>query len=353
VRKKKIMNTQSVFQTHSRTGRRVPHAGATWVAVCSLALAVFALPLAAGAQPARKIPRLCFLTFDQGTPQASRFNPFFQALRELNYAQGQTIFIDYLSADGRGGRFPALADECLRLKADIIVVTTTPAAQAAKNATRTIPIVMGPLGDPVGTKLVASLGRPGGNVTGLTLMASGLAAKRLELLKRFEPRISRVLVLSYLTDPIAAPQVKELEDAARSLGVRLLVQDIQGADDFAPAFDAGAKWGAEAVLTTAESIFVVQRQRVVDLAARYRLPGLYPYREMAEAGGLMWFGPNIGDSYKRAATYVDKLLKGAKPADLPVEQPTKFEFVINSKTAKTLGRTIPSALLVRADQVIE
>ena len=342
------MNTQSVLQPHSRT--RSP---ALRTALHFLAFAVFALPLVAEAQSAGKIPRLCFLTFDQGTPQASRFDPFFQRLRDLRYAEGTTISIDYLSADGRSDRFPALAAECLRLKADIIVVTTTPAAQAAKNATRSIPIVMGPLGDPVGTGVVASLGRPGGNVTGLTLMASGLAAKRLELLKRFDPRISRVLVLSYLTDPIAAPQVKELEDAARSLGVKLLVQDIRSGDDLPAAFDAGVKWGAEAVLTTAESIFVVQRQRVVELAAQHRLPGLYPYKEMAEAGGLMWFGPNIGDLYRRAATYVDKVLKGAKPADLPVEQPTKFEFVINSRTAKTLGRTIPQALLMSADQVIE
>ena len=318
-----------------------------------LAFVALALPLATEAQPTGKIPRLCFLTFDQGTPQSSRFNTFFQGLRDLRYVEGQTISIDYLSADGKGDRFPALAAECVRLKADIIVVTTTPAAKAAKNATRTIPIVMGPLGDPVSTELVASLGRPGGNVTGLTLMASGLAAKRLELLKQIEPRMSRVLVLSYLVDPIAAPQIKQLEDAARVLGVKLLVQDIRTPDDLPTAFDAGAKWGAKAVLTTAESIFVVHRKRVVELAAQHKLPGLYPYKEMVEAGGLMWFGPNIADLYRHAATYVDKILKGAKPADIPVQQPTKFELVINSTTAKALGRTIPQALLLQADQVIE
>ena len=359
----KVMNKYSVFKTQGHTGcvtlwRRVSdgvmYAAAHCFACTSFTVfAAFALPLAAQAQSAGKMPRLCFLTFDQGTQQASRFGPFFEGLRELNYVEGQTISINYLSADGRGDRFPALAAECLRLKADIIVVTTTPAALAAKNATRTVPIVMGPLGDPVGTALVASLGRPGGNVTGLTLMASGLAAKRLELLKQFEPRISKVLVLSYLTDPIAAPQVKELEEAARSLGVKLLVQDIRNAGELPAAFDAGSKWGADAVLTTAESLFVVHGKRVVELAAQHRLPGLYPYKEMAEAGGLMWFGPNIGDLYKRAATYVDKVLKGAKPADLPIEQPTRFEFVINSKPAKALGRTIPQALLLRADQVIE
>ena len=332
---------------------RMCHVGVMRLGALFLALVVFALPLATEGQPTGRIPRLCFLTFDPGTPQSSRFNPFFQGLRDLSYVDGQTISIDYLSADGRGERFPALAVECLRLKADIIVVTTTPAAQAAKNATRTIPIVMGPLGDPVGTGLVASLARPGGNVTGLTLMASGLAAKRLELLKEIVPRISRVLVLSYLVDPIAAPQVKELESAAHSLGVKLLVRDIRTADDLPAAFDAGARERAEGLLTTAESIFVIQRKRVVQLAAQHRLPGMYPYREMVEVGGLMSYGPNIADLYRRAATYVDKVLKGTKPADLPVEQPTKFEFVINSRTAKALGRTIPPVLLLRADQVIE
>ena len=318
----------------------------------TLAGGLLAGPLAAEGQPARKVPRLCFLTFDPGTPQSSRFAPFFQGLRDLGYVDGQTITIDYLSADGRGERFPALAADCLRLKADIVVVTTTPAAQAAKNATRTIPIVMIPLGDPVGTGLVASLARPGGNVTGLTFMASGIAAKRLGLLKEAVPRISRVLVLSYLVDPIAAPQVKELERAAHSLGVKLLVRDIQTADDLPAAFDAGAREGAEGVLATAESIFVAERTRVVQLAAQHRLPGMYPYRDVVDAGGLMAY-----DSYRplltRAAAYVVKILKGSKPADLPIEQPTKVELVINLKTAKALGLTIPQSLLQRADQVIE
>src|SRR5438093_1008227 len=191
---------------------RMRHVGVMRLGALFLALVVFALPLTTEAQPGR-IPRLCFLTFDPGTPQSSRFNPFFQSLRDLGYVDGQTISIDYLSAAGRGEQFPALAADCLRLKADIVVVTTTPAAQAAKNATRTIPLVMHSLGDPVATGLVASLARPGGNVTGTTLLASGLAAKRLALLKEIVPRLSRVLVLSYLVDPIAAPQVKELDSA--------------------------------------------------------------------------------------------------------------------------------------------
>jgi putative tryptophan/tyrosine transport system substrate-binding protein len=332
---------------------RMRHAGVMRLGAFSLALAVFALPLATEAQPARRIPRLCFLTFDPGTPQSSRFTPFFQGLGDLGYVDGQTIAIDYLSADGRGERFPALAADCLRLKVDIIVVTTTPAAQAAKNATRTIPIVMHSLGDPVATGLVASLARPGGNVTGTTLMASGLAAKRLGLLKEAVPRISRVLVLSYLVDPIAAPQVKELESAAHSLGITLLVHDIRTADDLPPAFEAGARERAEGILTTAESIFVAQRNRVVQLAAQHRLPGMYPYRLMVDAGGLMAYDSYTSDLQRRAATYVDRILKGAKPADLPVEQPTKFELIINLKTARALSLTIPPSLLLRADQTID
>ena len=314
---------------------------------------VLAMPLATEAQPARRIPRLCFLTFDPGTPQSSRFAPFFQALRDLGYVDGQTITIDYLSAEGRGERFPALAADCVRLKADIIVVTTTPATQAAESATRTIPIVMYGLGDPVATGLVASLARPGGNVTGVTQMSSGLAAKRLELLKEAVPRISRVLVLSYLVDPIAAPQVKELESAAHSLGVKLLVRDIRTADDLPAAFDAGARERAEGVLTTAESIFLAQRQRVIQLAAQHRLPGMYPYRPMVDAGGLMAYDSYTSSLQARTATYVDRILKGAKPSDLPVEQPTKFELLINLKTAKALGLTIPQSLLQRADEVIQ
>ena len=204
-----------------------------------------AWPLAARAQQSKNIPRLCFLTFDPGTLQSTRFDAFFQGLRDLGYVDGQTITIAYLSADGRGEQFPALATECLRLKADIIALSTTPAAQAAKNATRTIPIVMIALGDPVGTGLVESLAAPGGNVTGMSMMVPELATKRLELLKEAVPGISRVLVLSYLADPIAPLQVKALKEAARSLGVTLQIQDIRTADDLPAAFDAGARERAD------------------------------------------------------------------------------------------------------------
>ena len=318
-----------------------------------LVLLAFALPLATGAQSAAQIPRLCFLTFDPGTLHSSRFTPFFQGLRDLGWVDGQTITIDYLSADGRSERFPALAANCLRLGADIIVVTTTPAAQAAKSATRTIPIVMCALGDPVATGLVASLAQPGGNITGTTMMTTGTAAKRLSLLKEAVPGMSRVLVLSYLVDPIAAPQVKEMQRAADSLGVKLLVHEIRNADDIAVAFATGASEGAQGVLTTLESIFVAERKRVVELATQYKLPGLYHSRLVVEAGGLMAYDALTTALQVHTAAYVDKILKGAHPSDLPVQQATDFQLIINLRAAKVLGLSIPAGLLDRADEVIE
>jgi len=311
-------------------------------------------PLATRAQQPKNIPRLCFLTFDPGTLQSTRFDAFFKALSDLGYVDGQTITIDYLSAGGRGERFPALAEECLRLKADVIALSTTPAAQAAKNATRTIPIVMIALGDPVGTGLVGSLGRPGGNVTGMSLMVPELAVKRLELLKEAVPGISRVLVLTYLVDPIAPLQVKALNKAAPLMGVTLQIQDIKSADDLPAAFDAGAAEHAEGLLTTAESIFVAQRERLNELAIRYRLPSMYPFSiQVTDAGGLMAYDVNYPDLERRAASYVDSILKGAKPSDLAIQQPTKFALVINLKTAKAIGLTISESFLQRADQLIE
>jgi putative ABC transport system substrate-binding protein len=246
-----------------------------------------AWPLAAHAQQPKTIPRLCFLTFDPGTLRSNRFEAFFKGLRDLGYVDGQTITIEYMSAEGRGERFAALAAECVRLKADIIAVSTTPAAQAAKNATRTIPIVMIGLGDPVGTGLVDSLAQPGGNVTGMSLMSPEVAAKGLGLLKEAVPGISRVLVLSYLDDPVARLQVKALRDAARSLAVTLQIHDIRSGDDLPAAFEAGAKERADRLLTTSESLFVVQRARVTELAARYRLPAMYLPPGVVDAGGLM------------------------------------------------------------------
>jgi putative ABC transport system substrate-binding protein len=316
--------------------------------------AATAWPLTARAQRPKNIPRLCFLTFDPGTLQSTRFDAFFQALRDLGYVDGQTIAVDYLSADGRSERFPALADECLRLKADIIAVSTTPAAQAAKNATRAIPIIMIALGDPVGTGLVDSLARPGGNITGMSLMVPEVAVKRLQLLKECVPSISRVLVLTYLLDPIAPLQVKALREAAPLLGVTLQIQDIRNADELPAAFDAGTAEHADGLLTTAESLFVVERERVNELAIRHRLPSMYPFSiQVTDADGLMAYDVNYPDLQRRAANYVGSILKGARPSDLAIQQPTKFALVINLKTAKAIGLTISESFLQRADQLIE
>ena len=323
------------------------------VAALAVALAIVTLPLALEAQQAGKLPRLCFLTFDPGTLRSTRFVPFFQGLSDLGYRDGQTITIDYLSADGRAERLPKLAAECVRLKADVIVVTTTPFAQAAKDATRTIPIVMLTLGDPVGTGLIDSLSRPGGNITGVTTMSPGLSAKRLELLKAAAPRISRVLVLAYLVDPIAALSVEELKKAATSLGLRLQIRDVRMAEDLQAAFDAGVKERADGLLVTSASFFIVHRARLTELAARYRLPAMYSNTLFADVGGLMTHDASRPPLEVSTATYVDRILKGAKPADLPVEQPTKFELTISTKTAKALGLTIPHSILIRADQVVD
>ena len=313
--------------------------------------------LAAGAQPVNRIPRLCFLTFDPGTPQspAKRFEAFFEGLRDLGYEHGKTITIDYLHPGGRSDRYPELAADCLRLKPDIIAVTTTPGAAALKNATSTIPIVMVALGDPIGTKLVDSLNHPNGNITGMSQMTSGLAAKRLELLKEAVPGLSRVLVLAYLVDPISPLQVQALKDAAPALNVTPHVADIKTPDDLPAAFDA-IKAGAQGVLTTAESIFRGSRALVTELAAQHKLAAIYPCAAFAlslENGGLKAYDITDRDLHRSAANYVDKILKGAKPSDLAVQQPTKFQLVINLRTAKSLGLTIPPSLLARADEIIE
>jgi len=325
-------------------------------AFVGLACGALAWPVCAVAQPVKRVPRLCFLTFDPGTPQspAKRFEAFFERLRELGYTNEETVTIDYLHPEGRSDRYPELAAECLHLKPDIIAVTTTPGAHALKNATTTIPIVMVGLGDPVGAKLVESLGHPGGNLTGVSLMTSVLAVKRLALLKEAVPELSHVLVLTYLVDPISPLQVEAMKEAAATLGVTLHVIDIKTPDDLPAAFEAGNTVGAQGVLTTAESIFRVARARVTELAARHRLPAVYPFAEIAlENGGLMAYDLSVREVHRSAADYVDRILKGAKPTDLPIQQPTVFQLVINLKTAKALGLTLPPTLLARADEVIE
>lgn len=308
------------------------------------------------AQKSGKIPRLCFLTFDPGTLQtrSPRFDGFFHGLRDLGYVDGRNIHITYLSADNKGDRFPALIDECLKLKPDVIAVTTTPAAHLLKKATRTIPVVMVALGDPLGTGLVDSLSKPSQNITGMSLMVPQLAVKRLELLKELVPGLSRVLVLSFLADPIAPIQVKEMEGAARSMSVTLQVEDIRTADDLPGAFAAASRAGAQGALVTEESMFIVHRAQVTQLAAKHRLPVVYPFvLAVTDAAGLMAYTVKTYQVHRNAAAYVDRILKGAKIADLPVLQPTEFELVISLKTAQALGIAIPAPLRLRATQLIE
>jgi len=314
---------------------------------------LLAAPLAAGAQPAGRVPRIGYL----GTRTLSDFgvDAFRQGLRELGWVEGQNIVVDYRFAEGGLDRLPDLAAELVRLKVDIIVAQATPGAAAAKNATETIPIVMVPVGDPVGLGLVASLARPGGNVTGVSYSVGGLdiIGKQLELLKQTVPKIHRVAILSNPANPTRPLVIRDVNGAARALAVQLQFLEARGPNEFDSAFAAIAKERIEALVVMADTMFVLHRTRLADLAARSRLPAAYGWREHVEAGGLMSYGPSLSYLFRRSATFVDKILKGAKPGDLPVEQPTQFELVINLKTAKALGLTIPPSLLQRADQVIE
>jgi putative ABC transport system substrate-binding protein len=315
--------------------------------------AAWPLVVALPAGAAQKLPRLCFVTFDPGTLQTNRFGVFFNRLSDLGYVDGKTIAIDYLSADGRGERFSGLAEECLRRGADVIAVSTTPAAKAAKAATSTVPIVMLGLVDPTESGLVASLARPGGNITGQATPASEIGTKRLQLLTELLPGVKRVRVLFYPADPIDAPQIRKLKQAADTLGLTLQLREIRSAEDFPSAFEDRGNEPVQALLTTVESIFLVNRSRIIELAMQHRLPAVYPFFPSARDGALIAYGTVTDEMLRGAAGQVDRILKGAKPADLPVEQPTKFELVINLKTAKALGLTVPQSLLQRADEVIE
>ena len=303
-----------------------------------------------------KVPRLCVLTFDPGSAQSptARFKTFFERLAEIGYVHPQTLTIDYIAAEGRTDQYPALAAECVAHNPDVIAVTTTPGAHALKRATQTIPIVMVALGDPIGTGLVESLAKPGGNLTGMSQMTSALAAKRLQLLKEAIPGISRVLILTYLVDQISPLQAQAMKEAAPALDLTPLFYDISTANDLPAAFEQGSKEGAQAVTTTAESIFRANRAKVTELATQYRLPAIYPYAAFAlENGGLMAYEVYDSDLHRNAADYVGMILKGANPADLPVQQPSRLRLVVNLKTANALGLTLPATLLARADDVID
>jgi len=322
----------------------------TRLAVCAL---LFALCSSVQAQQPTKIPRIGFLTAVSVSSFAGRTEAFRQGLRELGYVEGKNIVIEYRYGDGKTDRLNQLADELVHNKVDVIVTGGAPATISAKDATRTIPIVMASDADPVGSGIVTSLARPGGNITGFSTLATEIGGKRLELLKEIVPRLSHMAVFGTSTYPGNAQALNEMEVAAGAFGVKLQYRDILDPKEIDAAFREASKARVGAVLVLASSVLLSQRTRITDLVLKNRSPAIYPNGEYVEDGGLMSYGPNIVDLFRRAATYVDKILKGAKPGDLPVEQPTKFELVINLKTARQIGLTIPANLLLRADKVIK
>ena len=310
------------------------------------------------AEQPKKVPRIgCIVTGALELPETrANLNAFLQALRELGYVDGQSIAVEVRAANSKMERYPALVSELVGLKVDVIVAPNSLAGRAAQQATTTIPIVVLVMGDPVGDRLVANLARPGGNITGLTLLSPQLVPKRLGLLKEALPSASKVLALWHpgaYGEHTMRNMVKETEVAARTVGVHLRLAAVKGPDELDWAFSTIAGERADALIVFPSPMLFTERRRVVDLAAKHRLPAVYPWIEAVTAGGLLAYGPNLADLNRRAASHVDKILKGAKPADLPVEQPTTFELVINVKTAKALDINIPPSLLARADEVIE
>jgi putative tryptophan/tyrosine transport system substrate-binding protein len=315
---------------------------------------ILASVLFARAQQPTKVPRIGFLTGVSPSANSARHEAFRQGLRELGYVEGKNIVLEWRSAEGKFDRLPALAAELVRLKVDIIVTGGGATTRAAKEATTTIPIVMAQDGDPVGNGFVASLARPGGNITGLSSLAPELSGKRLELLKEIIPKLSRVAVLGNSTQPGNAQALKEMELAAKAFGVQLQYLDVLGPKDITTAFRAAGEGRADAVLILLAGLVATsERPQITDLAVKSRLPAIYDRPEAMEYGGLISYGVSTADLDRRAATYVDKILKGAKPAELPVEQPIKFEFIVNLKAAKQIGLAIPPNVLARADRVIK
>jgi putative tryptophan/tyrosine transport system substrate-binding protein len=315
--------------------------------------AAAAWPLVARAQQAGKLPTIGYS--GGGTPltESQRVAAFVQRLRELGWTEGRNVAIEYRWSEGRNDRVAEIAVELVRIKVDVIVTTGTPAALAAKQATSVIPVVITGVADPVGSGLVASLARPGGNITGLSIQQADLAGKRLELLREVIPALRRLAILANVGNPNAVPEMGEVRAAARTLGLEVAVFEIRRTEDIAPAFEALIKDRSEALYVVGDSLLTTNRIRLNTVALGARLPTSYANRESVEVGGLMSYGPNFPDLFRRAAEYVDKILRGAKPADIPVEQPTKFDLVVNLVTAKALGLTVPPSLIARADEVIE
>jgi putative tryptophan/tyrosine transport system substrate-binding protein len=311
-----------------------------------------AWPLAALAQQPGKLPTIGFLGANSAAAQSELTAALTQRLRELGWIEGRTVAIEYRWAEGRSERLTELAAELVQLKVDVILTHNTPPVLAAKQATSVIPIVFATAADPVGTGIVASLARPGGNVTGLSTEATDLAGKRIELLREVVPGLHRLAILANPDNPYVALEVREAQAAARTLGLEVALFEIRRAEDIAPAFE-GVKGRAEALYILADALIFTHRLRINTLALGARLPTMHSLREYVEASGLISYGPNWTDQWRRAADYIDKILRGAKPADIPVEQPTRFNLIVNLTTAKALGLTIPETFLLRANELIE
>jgi putative ABC transport system substrate-binding protein len=315
--------------------------------------AAIAWPLAAGAQQAGKVPRVGFMGNSTAALEANLVGPFRDGLRELGYQEGRNIVIEYRWAEGNYQRFPALVGELLAVPVDVIVTAGTPATLAVKKATSTVPLVMIAVGDPVGTGIVPSLAHPGANITGLSSIAPDLEGKRLELLREVLPKLSRVALFLNPLNEFHTVSVRQAFAAAQALGIKLHALEVRTSEEVDGALATLVPAKPDALLILADRVFLHNRKRMMDFATEHRLPSVNAYREVVEAGGLMSYGPSYEDMHRRAADYVDKILKGAKPGDLPVQQPTKFTLILNLKSAKVLGVEVPPILLARADEVIE
>ncbi len=320
--------------------------------ILTVALGILPAPLATPAQQGGKMPRIGFLGNSTAALEANLVGPFRDGLRELGYDEGRNVLIEYRWADGKYERFPALIAELIALKVDVIVTAGTPATLAVKKATTAVPLVMVAVGDPVGTGIVASLNRPGGNITGLTSISPELDGKRLELLREVIPKLSHIAVLWNAASPLQVVAETQTRAAARVLRMKVLSLGVRTSEEIDDALAVIARERPGALLVLADRLFLHHRARIMDFAAQHRLPGVHAYRELVEAGGLMSFGPSYAGMHRRAAYFVDRIVKGAKPADLPVEQPATFELVVNLKAAKALGVTIPQSVLLRATEVI-